>query len=366
VVKFVCIVPAFMALLAACGGSSQRGTGEEQTVNLYIWTNYVAPGTLAGFTAQSGIKVNVSYFDSNETLEGRLLTGHSGFDVVVPSANFVGREIKSGAFLAFDKSRLSNLSHLDPALMRQIAADDPGNQHAVDYTFGTVGIGYNQSKVHALTVEPPDSWGALFDPAIARQFSACGIGIIDSPAEMVRLALIYLHRDPDVPTEEDLAQVETMLLKARPFIRLIASDTVEPLANGDICMAVAYNGGVMQSRNRAREAHNGVDIAFVLPKEGSLLWADLLAIPKDAPHPANAYRLIDYLLEPRVIAAISNATGYANGNLAARPLIDPKVKEDPATFPSEEELRRLRIETDDTPAQTRSFTRIWQRFKSGV
>ena len=366
VMRFTGLILALgLASLAACGGSSPHPS-DDQVVNLYIWSNYVAPDTLAGFSARSGVKVKVAYFDSSETLEGRLLTGHSGFDVVVPAANFVAREIKSGAFLRLDKSRLPNLAHLDPALMHEIAVNDPGNEHAVDYTFGTIGIGYNQGKLRAVGGDAPDSWKVLFDPAVAQRFAGCGIGVLDSPAEVVRLALIYLGHDPDDPSTADLAQVEALLLNARPYVRLIASDTVEPLANGEICLAVAYNGGILQSRNRAREAHTGVDIAFALPKEGSLLWADLLAIPKDAPHPDNAYRLINYLLEPEVIAAISNATGYANGNLDSRALIDPKVRRDPATFPSDAELKHLRIETGDTPERTRNFTRIWQRFKTGA
>jgi putrescine transport system substrate-binding protein len=348
------------------GASSGEKASDAPTVNLYIWADYLAPDTIASFEKLTGIKVRVSIFETNETLEARMLTGNSGFDVVVPTAPFLQRQIRSGAYLPLDKSKLPNLAHLDPALMSQVALNDPGNAYGVVYAWGTYGIGYNTKMLaQALPDAPLDSWGLIFDPAFASKLAACGINLLDAPAGVVRLVLKYLGKNPNAPTPEDLAAVDTVLTRIRPYIRNIDSSLdTEALANGDICVALSYNGNVVQARNRAKEAKNGIALNYVIPKEGSLLWFDMLAIPRDAPHAANAHALVNYLLDPRVIAKVSNFIGYANANTAATPLLEPAIASDPVIFPPRDQQQRLFVETEDSPEQTRAITRIWQKFKT--
>jgi putrescine transport system substrate-binding protein len=364
---------ASACLMSGCGapdpGPQSASLGaktDSQSVNLYIWADYLAPETIASFEKLTGIKARVSIFETNETLEARMLTGSSGFDVVVPTAPFFQRQIRSGAYLRLDKSKLPNLANMDPALMSQVALNDPGNAYGVVYAWGTYGIGYNPTMVgDVLPNAPLDSWRLIFDPAYASKLAKCGINLLDAPAGVVRLVLKYLGRNPNAPTPEDLAAAEALLTKIRPYIRNIDSSIdTEALANGDICVALSYNGNVVQARNRAREAKNGITLNYVIPAEGSLLWFDMLAIPRDAPHPANAYALINYLMDPQVIAKVSNFIGYANANMKATPLLNTAVASDPAIFPPRDQLQRLFVETEDSPEQTRAITRIWQKFKT--
>jgi putrescine transport system substrate-binding protein len=353
------------AVLSGCGKSGQT-VDDAQVLNLYTWADYLAPDTLANFEKQTGIKVHVSYFDTNETLEARIMTGNSGFDVVVPTAPYLERQILSGAYLPLDKAKLPNLGNLDPMLMAQVAANDPGNGHSVIYAWGTIGIGYNVKQVaDALPEGRPESWRLVFDPAVASRLAHCGISLIDDPAGIVRLVLKYLGRNTDTPSALDLAAAESTLLKVRPFIRTIDSvSNIEAIANGDICIAVAYNGGFVQARKRALEAKNGIQVDFLIPEEGTLLWFDMLAIPRNAAHAANAYRFINYILEPRVIADISNFTGFANPNAAALPLLDPAIAANPTVYPTQEQRRRLFVQKMDSSDESRAITRLWQKFKT--
>ncbi len=352
-------------MLFACGKSRQTAD-DGQVLNLYTWADYLAPDTLANFEKQTGIKVHVSYFDTNETLEARIMTGNSGFDVVVPTAPYLERQILSGAYLALDKSQLPNLGNLDPALMAQVARNDPGNAHSIIYAWGTIGIGYNAKQVaDALPEGRPEGWRLIFDPAVASRLAHCGISLIDDPAGIVRLVLKYLGRNTDAPSALDLAAAESTLLEVRPFIRTIDSvSNIEAIANGDICVAVAYNGDFVQARKRALEAKNGIQVDFLIPDEGTLLWFDMLAIPRNAAHVANAYRFINYILEPQVIADISNFTGFANANAAALPLLDPAIAANPTVYPTQQQRRRLFVQTMDSSDESRAITRLWQRFKT--
>jgi putrescine transport system substrate-binding protein len=360
-------------VLAGCGDHKQApqaaadGSAGAKVLNLYIWSDYLAPNTLADFEKQTGIKVHVAYYDSNETLETKLLAGSSGFDVVIPTASYFERQIKAGVFLPLDKSRLPNLANMDPTLMARVSAHDPGNAHGVIYLWGTNGIGYNEKMVKALMPDAPlDSWRLVFDPAVASKIAKCGISVLDSPAEMVRVVLAYLGKDPNSQSPEDLAAAAATLKKIRPFIRNInSSEYIEALANGDLCVAVGYNGDVLQARDRAREAAKGIDIKYSIPKEGTILWFDMLAIPKDAPDPDSAYAYLNYIMTPQVIADISNFKRYANANAASQPLVLPDVKADPAIYPSEDERKRLSVQLADSAAQTRAITRVWQEFKTG-
>ena len=348
----------------ARGGESND---DSKVVNLYIWADYLAPDTIASFEKQTGVNVRIAYFDSPETLESRMLTGSSGFDVVVPTSVFVQRQIRSGAYLSIDKSKLPNLINLDPAIMAQVALNDPGNAHGVAYMWGTAGIGYDEKMLaQALPNGPRDSSRLFFDPAVASKLAKCGINIMDDPVGVVRIVLRYLGRNPNAPSPQDFADVEAVLSKIRPYIRNIdTTGDIEAMANGDVCLALAYNGDVVQARKRAKEAKNGITIEFAIPKEGTFVWIDMLAIPKDAPHIANAYLLINYLMNPPVIAGISKYIGFANANSAATPLLDASIASDTAIYPTPDLRRRLFVPLEPSPEQTRVITRIWQKFKTG-
>jgi putrescine transport system substrate-binding protein len=352
---------------AIAGGEKPQTDAAARVLNLFIWSDYLAANTLSDFEKQTGIKVHVAYFDTNETLETRLLAGNSGFDIVVPTASYFERQIRAGVYLTLDKSRLPNLKNMDPQLMSKVALHDPGNAHGVIYTWGTNGIGYNEKMIKELMPDAPlDTWRLVFDPAVASRIAKCGISVLDSPAEMMRAVLNYLGKDPNSQRPEDLVAAEATLTKIRPFIRNInSSEYIESLANGDLCVAVGYNGDVMQARDRAREANKGIEIKYMVPKEGSILWFDMLGIPKDAPDPDAAYEFMNYMMTPQVIADISNFKRYANANLAAQPLVLASVRDDPGIYPTPELRQKLAVQLADTPDQTRAITRVWQKFKTG-
>jgi len=361
-----------VSLLMGCGGShsgqpSAQSRDDADTVNLYIWANYIAPETLASFEKLTGLKVRVSIFETNETLESKMLTGNSGFDVVVPTAPFFQRQIRGGAYMPLDKKQLPNLVNMDPAIMARVALNDPGNVYGVVYAWGTYGLGYNRKMLaDLLPGVPVNSWRLVFDPVYAAKLAPCGINFLDAPAGIVRLMLKYLGRDPNAPSPQDFADAESALLKVRPYIRNIDSSIgSQALANGDICIALEYNGPTFQARNRAREANNGVLIDYAIPEEGSLLWFDMLAIPRDAPHARNAHLFINHLMNPQVIAQNSKFIGSANANLAATPLLDPTLVADGTVYPSAAVMQRLFVETEDPPEQARVITRLWQKFKTG-
>jgi putrescine transport system substrate-binding protein len=369
---------ALLSFLSACGGGkpaadsggaagAPAAAGGQKALNLYIWSDYLAPNTLADFEKQTGIKVHAAYYDSNETLETKLLAGSSGYDVVVPTASYFERQIKAGVYLTLDKSKLPNLKNMDPQLMSRVAQHDPDNAHGVIYMWGTNGIGYNEKMVKELLPDAPlDSWRLVFDPAIASKVAKCGISVLDSPAEMMRAVLSYLGRDPNSQKPEDVTAVEQTLLKIRPFIRNInSSEYIEALANGDLCIAVGYNGDVLQARDRAKDANKGIDIKYIVPKEGSILWFDMLAIPKDAPDPDSAYAYLNYIMDAKVIADISNFKRYANANLASQPDVLQAVKDDPEIYPPPELRAKLAVQLADSPEQTRVITRMWEKFKTG-
>jgi len=359
-------------LLSACGGDksgsaahSGGAANAERVLNLYIWSDYLAPKTLAKFEKQTGITVNAAYYDTNERLDAKLLAGSSGYDIVMPTASYFERQIKAGMYLPLDKPKLPNLKNMDPQLMAKVAFHDPGNAHGVIYLWGTNGIGYNKKMVDALLPDAPiDSWRMVFDPKVASKLAKCGISVLNSPAEMMRAVFSYLGKDPNSREPEDLAQGEAVLMKIRPYIRSInSSEYIESLANGDLCVAVAYNGDVMQARDRAQDANKGIEIKYSIPKEGTILWFDMLAIPKDAPHPESAYAFMNFVMTPEVITEITNFKGYANANAGAKPLAS--VKNDPGIYPTPELLPKLTVQLADSDDQTRAITRVWEKFKAG-
>jgi putrescine transport system substrate-binding protein len=365
-------------VLSACSDGKPPSSGKAagptpgpvdsgKVLNLYIWSDYLAANTLSNFENQTGIKVHAAYFDTNETLETKLLAGHSGYDIVVPTASYFERQIKADVYLPLDKSKLPNLRYMDGLLMSKVALHDPDNAHGVIYMWGTNGIGYNEKLVNALLPKAPlDSWRLVFDPAVASKVAKCGISVLDSPAEMMRAVYSYLGKDPNSQSPDDLVKAEAVLTKIRPYVRNInSSEYIEALANGDICVAVGYNGDVLQARDRAREAGKGIEIKYAVPKEGSILWFDMLAIPKDAPNPDSAYAFINYVITPRVIADISNFKRYANADAQAQSLLDPSVRDDPGIYPPTEQRQKLAVQLADSADQTRAITRVWQKFKTG-
>ena len=370
------ILLVLASAVAACGKKADAPAGpaetrtaasEEKVLNVYNWSDYIDPKVIEDFQAATGIRVRYDVFDSNEVLETKLLTGNSGYDVVVPSAYFLERQIAAGVFRKLDEALLPNLANLDPELQRRVAAHDPGNQYGVVYMWGTTGIGYDEARVRAIMPDAPvDSWSLVFDPAIVSKFKACGVSVLDDPTDMVATVLLWLGKDPNSQSEADLALAEQTLLAIRPYIRTIhSSQYIEDLANGEICIAVGYSGDILQARDRAAEAGKAVDIRYSIPKQGALMWFDTLAIPADAPHPGNAHAFIDYLLKPEVAAANSNFVYYANANAAATALVDEELRSDPGIYPTPEVKAKLQPNLTKTPEFTRLLNRSWTRFTTG-
>ena len=354
---------AAIILITAAGVVS----AEEMVLNVYNWSDYIAEDTIANFEERTGIDVNYDVFDSNEVLEAKLLAGNSGYDVVVPAASFLERQITAGVFARLDKSRLDNYGNLDATILERIAAHDPGNEHAVPYMWGTTGFGYNVAKVESVMSDAPtDSWQMLFDPDVVAELANCGVTLLDAPTEVFANLMGYLGRDPNSEDPEDVDLFEEHLLKIRPHIRYFhSSQNINDLANGEICVAMGWSGDMLIARDRAVEAGQGVDIAYTIPKEGAVIWFDNLAIPSDAPHPENAHLFLDYMMEAEVAAAISNYVFYANANSASLPYVDEEVKSDPSIYPSDAVKENLFADLADSPAFTRLLTRAWTRVKTG-
>ncbi|SDU89965.1 polyamine ABC transporter substrate-binding protein [Pseudomonas mucidolens] len=351
-----------LALAAMFSSASQAAP----TVSVYNWTDYIGESTLADFQAKTGIKVVYDVFDSNETLEGKLLAGRTGYDVVVPSNHFLGRQVQAGAFRKLDRAQLPNYANLDPKLLKLLEQNDPGNLYSVPYLWGTNGIGYNVDKVkQVLGVDHIDSWAMLFEPQNLKKLHACGVAFLDSADEAFPAILNYMGMDPRSETAADYKKAEAKLLTLRPYITYFhSSKYISDLANGNICVAFGYSGDVFQAANRAREAGNGIKLAYSIPKEGSNLWFDLLAIPADASNPQQAHAFINYLLEPEVIAKISAYVGYANPNPASKAFMAPELVNNPEVYPSQEVLDKLYISTTPSPAIMRVMTRAWSKVKS--
>ncbi|MGH7178922.1 MAG: polyamine ABC transporter substrate-binding protein, partial [Tepidisphaeraceae bacterium] len=339
----------------------------DKVLHVYNWSDYIGRTTIADFEAQTGIKVSYDTYDSNEVLETKLLTGRTGYDVVFPSGNFMQRQIRAGVFLKLDKSKLPNLSNMDPDIMRRVAANDPGNDYAINYTWGTTGIGFNPAMVrNVLGTDRIDSWAAVFDPAIASKLAKCGISMLDAPEDVIGSARIFQGRDPNSESPADLSASEELLTSVRPYVRYFHSfQQVNDLASGEICVALSWNGHVLQARARGAAAANPVEVAYVVPIEGAYLWFDMAAIPADAPHPENAHAFLNFLMDPQVIANISNDIGYANGNAASLPFVRDQLRNDPAVFPPDGIRAKLHPTVEFTPAYSRELNRAWTRIKTG-
>lgn len=355
------------AVSATALAFASAAMAQERVVNVYNWSDYIDEEILTEFTAETGIQVVYDVFDSNEILETKLLAGGTGYDVVVPSAEFLGRQIEAGVFQKLDKSKLTNIDNMWDVIEERTAIYDPDNAYSVNYMWGTTGIGYNVNKVReALGTDEIDSWSVIFDPDSMSKLADCGVHFLDTPTEMVRAALNYLGLDPDSRDPDQLSRAEEVLLAVRPYVRKFhASEYINALANGDICLAVGWSGDVFQARDRAEEAGRGVEIAYVVPKEGGQMWFDQMAIPVDAPHVEEAHEFINYIMRPEVIAKASNYVFYANGNLASQELLDDEVIGDPAVYPDAETMEKLYTTLPYDPRTQRLVTRLWTRVMTG-
>ena len=361
--RLVLLLAPLLALLATAPGAS----AQERVLNVYNWSDYIDPKVVERFTAETGIRVRYDVYDSSETLEGKMLAGRSGYDIIVPTSEpTFSRLIAAGALLPLDRDRIPNARNLDPALMRRVEASDPGNRFGAIYLWGTIGLGMIPERVQALAPgAPTDSWDLLFKPEWVGKLASCGVTMMDSAIDVIPSVLKYLGRDPESVAAKDLADVERTLLAIRPHVRNFATGgTVEALASGSTCLVMTYSGDVLQGAARAREAGRA-EVRYVAPKEAAQLWFDMLAIPKDAPHPAEAHQFINFMLRPEIMAAVTNQVRYPNALPASLPLIEPAVREDPNVFPPEAAMARLYTVRAPTPAADRARTRLWTRFKAG-
>jgi putrescine transport system substrate-binding protein len=342
-------------------------TAQERVVNVYNWSDYIDNSILEDFTKETGIKVVYDVFDSNEILETKLLAGGSGYDVVVPTGPFLARQIQAGVFQKLDKSKLPNLANMWPDVMQRLGKYDPGNEYAVNYMWGTTGIGYNVDKVKAALGDVPiDSWAVLFDPANAEKLKSCGINILDSPDETFAIAMNYIGKNPDSKETADLEAGGDVYMKIRPFVRTFNSSAyIDELANGDACITIGWSGDVLQAKSRAEEAKNGVNVNYVIPKEGTYMWFDNLAIPADAKNVEEAHAFINYLMKPEVIAKASNYVQYANGNLASQKFLDEAVFKNPSVYPTAETTKKLFTISPYGPRESRVLNRLWTTIKTG-
>jgi len=358
-----------LALALTCAASAaQAADARQPTVNLYIWGEYLAPDTLANFEKHSGIRVVADHFDSLETAETKLLTGRSGYDLVLSAGQHLSRAIASGALQPLDKARLPHLQGVGEEFRQHMAVFDPGNRYAGTYAWGTTGVGYQEQAVAArLPDAPRDSWAMLFDPQVVAKFADCGVSLLNDPNEVFAAVMRYLGLDINQQRLEDLKVAEAHLRRIRPYIRYFDNDrNINDLANGETCMAMSWNGNVAIAQGQAQQAGKAFTLDYRIPQEGTLIWLDALVVPKDAPHPEAAWALMDYLMRPEVIAPITDTIHYANAITAADGLVDPQIRHAVGTYPPAEVRERLYTKNDNGKAFNRALTRAFSRLKSGT
>jgi putrescine transport system substrate-binding protein len=356
-------VLALACLACACGPAGPK----PQVLHVYNWSDYIDPALLEAFTKETGIKVVYDTFDSNEVLETKVLTGGTGYDLVVPSNSNVPRYIQAGAIAPLDPGRTPNARNLWPQVMAHMEPFDPGRRYTIPYMWGTIGIGYNPDAVaKRLPGTPVDSWKLVFDPAMLAKLKDCGVYFLDASEDMYAVALTFLGRDPNSTDPADYAAATELLARVKPYVRKFhSSEYIDALANGDICLAIGYSGDVLQAAEAAKEAGGKVKVAYAIPKEGTQVWFDVFAMPKDAPNPDAAYRFLDFMLRPEVIAKASNHTQYANANGAATPLVDSAVRTNPNIYPTPEVFGRLFVTRAKDQALLREVNRGWTEVKTG-
>ena len=367
------LLTGFLVIFVVTLGLSSCGTNEEETnikqeVRVYNWSDYIADSTIREFEKETGIDVTYDVYDSNEVLEGKLLSGNTGYDIVGPSSEFMGRQIIAGVYQKLNKDALYNYDNLDPAMMSLLENLDPDNAHSIPYLWGTTGIGYNKQKaIEVMGVDfAMNTLDVVFIPEIIAKFQHCGVAFLDAPSEMFKAALHYLGLNPNSQNPKDYQEQSTELFNnVRPYIQYFhSSKYINDLANGDICLAFAWSGDVLQAADRASESGNGVQIEYRIPKEGTLMWFDMLAIPADAPNPGNAHKFLNYILKPEVIAEISNKVNFANANIPSKSLIKADSLNNPDIYPEEDLMRKLFLAKILPPDIDRVMTRQWVDIKS--
>ena len=356
-----------LVALAFMGAATSLAGAQERVVNFYNWSDYIGPTVLDDFSKETGIKVRYDTFDSNDTLETKLLAGKSGYDVVVPTGYFLERQIKASVFLKLDKSKLPNIANQWPEIARRLASYDPGNQHAVNYMWGTTGIGYNVAKARdALGGAAIDSWAIVFKPENIAKFKGCGVHMLDSADDIMPAALHYLGLDPNSLDAANLQKAADLLQGIRPYVRKFhSSEYLNALAGGEICLVVGWSGDIKQAQKRAAEAKAGVEVGYAIPREGAQMFFDNLAIPKDARNVEEAHALINYLMRPDVAAKSTNYLGYANGVTPDIQPIDPSVRNDPTVYPDAATMAKLYTISARDPRAQRTINRLWTRIKTG-
>ena len=356
--------------LAGCDQSSTDtqsgdagGASADKVVQIYNWSDYIGETTLDDFTKATGIKTKYDVYDDNDVLEAKLLVGNSGYDVVVPTAQpYLSRQIKQGLYQKLDKSKIPNIKNLDPKLMEQLASADPGNEYAVIYQWGTNGIGYNEAKIkERMPDAPTDSFAMILDPEVVKKFADCGVTMLDSATEILPIVLNYLGKDPNSQDPADLKAAEEHMMKIRPYIKYFhSSQYINDLANGDVCLSLGWSGDVIQAASRADEAGNGQVIDYVIPKEGTIIWFDTMAVPKDAPHPDAAFAYINFILDPQVMAGITNYVAYANAVTGSLEYVDDEIKNDPTIYPPPDVQKRLFVVKFE-----RQRAEVWTHIRAG-
>jgi putrescine transport system substrate-binding protein len=361
--RAVAALAAFAVAFSAGPGAAQK----ERVLNVYNWSDYVDPQVLQDFTKETGIKLRYDTFDSNDTLEAKLLAGKSGYDVVVPTAYFLERQIKAGLFQKLDKAKLPNLSNAWPQIAERLATYDPGNAHAVNYMWGTTGIGYNVRKAkEILGGTVPDSWDIVFQPENLAKFKDCGVMMLDSADDIMPAALHYLGLNPNSTDQADLEKAATLIASVRPSVRKFhSSEYLTALASGEICLVVGWSGDIKQAQKRAAEAKGDVEVGYAIPKTGAQMFFDNFAIPKDARNVDEAHAFINYMLRPEVASKNTNLVAYPNGNLASQKLVDPAILNDKTVYPDDETMKRLYIVTARDAKTQRIINRLWTRVKTG-
>ncbi len=358
---------SFIALAASLAIGATAATAEE--VRVYNWSDYIDEELLTKFQDETGIKLIYDVFDSNDVLETKMLAGNSGYDVVVPSGTFLQRQIAAGAFQKLDKSKLSNMGNMWDVIADRTSSYDPGNEYSINYMWGTTGIGVNVGKVKEVLGEdaPVGSLALIFDPANMEKLASCGVHVLDAADEMIPAALAYLGENPDSHDPDVIAKTEPLFTAIAPYIQKFhSSEYINALANGDICVAVGWSGDILQARDRADEAENGVEIAYNAPSEGALMWFDQMAIPADAPNAEAAHKFLNFIMDAQNMADASNYVYYANGNKASQPLLEEDVIGDPAIYPDEATLENLYTTSPYPPKVQRVVTRMWTKIKSGT
>jgi putrescine transport system substrate-binding protein len=355
------------AVIALCAFGAPASAQKERVLNVFNWSDYVDPAVLEAFSKETGIKVRYDTFDSNDTLEVKLLTGKSGYDLVVPTAYFLERQIKAGLFQKLDKSKLPNLKNVWPAIGERLGTYDPGNNFAVNYMWGTTGIGYNVKKAkEILGGAVPDSWDVVFKPENLAKFKECGVMMLDSADDIMPAALHYLGLNPNSTSDADLQKAADLLISVRPSVRKFhSSEYLGALASGEICLAVGWSGDIKQAQKRAAEAKAGIEVGYAIPKTGAQMFFDNFAIPKDAKNVAEAHEFINYMLRPDVAAKNTNFLGYPNGNLESQKLVDPSILKDGTVYPDEATQAKLYLVTARDQKSQRVINRLWTRVKTG-